>query len=142
MGHNASKVQLGTTQSSFKKVDNVPGTIEAGLVVCQDDDGTYDVTSASGATVGVSLGASLSGHDRMALCREGLLVPIQVGSGTPVIGAQVAVSNTTGKTVDYTGSGDRYVNAVYESVKLTNGGIKEDGTTLCDIALISFPGGL
>ncbi len=142
MAHDATKVQLGTTQSSFKVVDNVVGSIEAGLVVCSDDDGTYDVTAASGATVGVSLGKDLSDGPRMALVREGLRVPVQVGSGTPAVGAQVAISDTTGKTVDYTGSGDRYVNAVFASVKLTNGGIKEDGTTLCDIALIDFPGGL
>lgn len=142
MGHDASKVLLGTTRSSSKLVDNVAGSIEAGLVVCQDDDGTYDVTSASGSTVGVSLGKDLSDGNRMALCRRGLLVPVQVGSGTPVVGAQVAVSDTTGKTVDYTGSGDRYVNAVFASVKLTNGGLKEDGTTECDVAFIDFPGGL
>jgi hypothetical protein len=142
MPHNASKHLLGSTRSSYKVVDNVAGSLEAGLVVCQDDDGTYDVTSASGSTVGVSLGNSGSGHARMALCRKGLNVPVQVGSGTPVVGAQVAVSNTTGKTVDYTGSGDRYVNAVYVTAKITNGGVKEDGTTLCDIAFIDFPGGL
>jgi hypothetical protein len=142
MAHDANKILLGTTRSSAKTVDNVPGTLEAGLVVCRDDDGTYDVTSASGATVGVSLGKDLSDTSRMALCRKGLNVPVQVGSGTPAVGAQVAVSNTTGKTVDYTGSGDRYVNAVYVSAKITNGGIKEDGVTVCDIAFIDFPGGL
>lgn len=141
MGHNASKVLLGTTQSSLKEVVNETGSIEAGLVVCQDDDGTIDVTSASGSTIGVSMGKDLSDTGKMAICKRGLRVPVQVGSGTPVVGAQVAVSNTTGKTVDYTGSGDRYVNAVFVSAKLTNGGIKEDGT-LCDIALIDFPGGL
>jgi hypothetical protein len=133
---------MGTTRSSFKVVDNVPGTHEAGLFITRDDDGTYDVTTSTGSRVGVSLGASLSGHDRFALCREGLNVPVQVGSGTPVVGAQVAVSNTTGKTVDYTGSGDSYVNAVYVTAKITNGGIKEDGTTLVDIAFIDFQGGL
>ena len=141
MPHNASKVLLGSTKSSFRVVDNVPGTIEAGLVVCRDDDGTYDVTSASGASIGVSLGSGLAGNARTAVCREGLEVPIQVGTGTPVVGAQVAVSNTTGKTVDYTGSGDRYVNANFTTAKITNGGIKEDGT-LCDIAFIDFAGGL
>jgi hypothetical protein len=142
MAHSASKVQLGTTLSNHKTVTSETGTIEAGLVVCQDDDGTIDVTSASGSTIGVSLGNDSSNTGKMAICRKGLGVPVQVGSGTPAIGAQVAVSNTTGKTVDYTGSGDRYVNAVYKSVKLTNGGIKEDGTTLCDVAIIDFVGGL
>lgn len=141
MAHNASKVLLGSTQSNIKSVDSMTGTIEAGLVCCLDDDGTIDVTSASGSTIGVSLGKDLSNTGKMAVCRKGLRVPVQVGSGTPVVGAQVAISNTTGKTVDYTGSGDRYVNAVFVSAKLTNGGIKEDGT-LCDIALIDFPGGL
>jgi hypothetical protein len=141
MAHDASKVLLGTTLSSDKLVDSVVGSLEAGLVVCQDDDGTYDITSASGATIGVSLGNDMSNAGYMAVCRRGLKVPVQVGGGTPVVGAQVAVSNTTGKTVDYTGTGDRYVNAVYASAKLANGGVKEDGT-LCDVALIDFPGGL
>lgn len=142
MAHDANKHLLGTTRSSYKVVDNVPGTHEAGLVITRDDDGTYDVTLSTGSRVGVSLGKSLSDTSRFALCRQGLNVPVQVGSGTPVVGAQVAVSDTTGKTVDYTGSGNDYVNAVYVTAKITNGGIKEDGTTLCDIAFIDFPGGL
>ncbi len=141
MSHDATKQIMGSTRSSFKVVDNVPGTIDAGLVVHAKSDGTYTVASADGAAVGVSLGKSLSDSPRTAVCREGLGVPIQVGSGTPVVGAQVAVSNTTGKTVNYTGSGDEYVNAVYVTAKLTNGGVTEAGT-LVDIAIIDFPGGL
>ncbi len=142
MSHDATKIQMGTTRSSFKVVENVIGTIEAGLVVCADDDGTYDVTSASGSTVGISLGKDLANTNRFALCREGLGVPVQWGSGTPVIGAQVAVSNTTGKTVDYTGSGDRYVNAYYVTGKLTSGGLDESGGNAVHVSIIDFPGGL
>lgn len=141
MPHNPSKHLMGAVKSSFRVIDDVPGSLAAGLVACAKSDGTYTTASADGATVGVSVGSSLSNNGRMALCREGLGVPVQVGGGTPAIGAQVAVSNTTGKTVDYTGSGNRYVNAFFTSAKLTNGGILEDGS-LCDIAFIDFPGGL
>lgn len=139
MGHDATKVLLGTTQSSFKVVDNVPGTLAAGLVVCSKSDGTFTTASADGADVGVSLGRDLSDTSRTAVCREGLRVPVQKGSGTPEVGAQVAISNTTGKTVDYTGSGDRYINAYYAAVGLT--GIDEDGAEV-DVSLIDYPGGL
>lgn len=142
MAHDVSKVMMGTTRSSFKVVDNVPGSIAAGLVVCAKSDGTYTTAAADGASVGVSLGISLSGHARTAVCREGMGVPVQVGSGTPVKGAQVAVSDTTGKTVDYTGSGNRYINAVYATAKLTAGGIDESGGAAVDVAIIDFPGGL
>jgi hypothetical protein len=141
MGHDSTKVLLGSTQSSDREIVNAVGSIEAGLVVCQDDDGTIDVTAASGSTIGVSMGKDLSDTNKMSYCVRGLRIPVQYGSGTPVIGAQVAVSDTTGKTVDYTGSGNRYVNAYYVSAKMTNGGIKEDGTE-CDISLINYPGGL
>lgn len=141
MPHNVSKHLMGAVKSSFRVVDNVAGSLAAGLVVCSKSDGTFTTASADGATIGVSLGSGLAGNARMAICREGMGVPVQVGSGTPVVGAQVAVSNTTGKTVNYTGSGDRYVNAFYSSAKITNGGILEDGS-LCDIAFIDFPGGL
>jgi hypothetical protein len=137
--HDATKVLLGTTKDSFKVVDNKAGTLEAGVVACAKSDGTYTTASADGASVGVSLGKSLSDTDRFALVREGTGVPILKGTGTPVVGAQVAVSNTTGKTVDYTGSGNRYVNAYYREVGLT--GIKEDGTE-ADCSIIDFPGGL
>lgn len=141
MPHNASKHLMGAVKSSFRVVDDIAGSIAAGLVVCSKSDGTYTTASADGASIGVSLGSGLANNGRMAVCREGIGIAIQVGSGTPVVGAQVAVSNTTGKTVDYTGSGNRYVNAYFTSAKLTNGGILEDGS-LCDIAFIDFPGGL
>lgn len=139
MGQDSTKVLLGTTRSSFKVVDNKPGTLEAGVVACAKSDGTYTTAAADGADVGVSLGKSLSDTDRFALVREGTEVPILKGSGTPVVGEQVAVSDTTGKTVDFTGSGDRKINAYYTEVGLT--GIKEDGTE-ADVSIIDFPGGL
>lgn len=141
MGHNASIIQLGTTLSSEKVVTSHHGSIEAGLVVVQDDDGTIDTTSASGSTFGVSLGRDQSNAGYIAVARSGLGIPVQVGSGTPVVGAQVAIDNSTGKTVDYTGSGNRYINAFYVKAKVTNGGVKEDGTTLVDIAVIDMVGG-
>lgn len=139
MGHDTTKVLMGQTKDSFKIVKSVVGSLAAGLVVCAKSDGTFTTASADGASIGVSLGGDLSGGSRMAYVAEGTGVPIQKGSGTPAVGAQVAVSNTTGKTVDYTGSGDRYVNAVYRQVGLT--GIAEDGSEV-NVSIIDFPGGL
>lgn len=138
--HDATKVLLGTTTKDQRVIDNVPGAIAAGLAVRAKSDGTYTVAHADGATIGVSVGVSLSGHSRTAVCREGLGVAIQLTSAfTPTVGAQVAISDTTGKAIGYTGTGDRYFNASYASSTLT--GIAEDGSEV-NVALIDFPGGL
>ena len=139
--HNASKVQMGTTGSSAKTVENRagdPATFQAGLVVHLKSDDTLSLAVADGSKLGVSLGRSQSDHKRTAICVKGLKVPVQVANGfTPTVGAQVQISTTTGKAVE---SGTA-VNAVYRAVSLT--GVDEDGSNLADpIALIDFPGGL
>lgn len=141
--HNSSKVQMGSVGSNIKNVVNVaadPATFPAGLVVHLKSDNTISLAAADGSKVGVSLGASLSGTKRVAICIEGVDVPIQVdptGPFVPVLGAQVEVSATTGKAVA-SGTG---VNAYYSKVGLT--GVKEDGTLLTDpVSLINLPGGL
>lgn len=141
MGHDATKVLMGTTRSSVKEVDNRKGTIAAGLAVRLKSDDTIVVTSADGNLLGISLGKSLSDTARTAIVRKGLQVPIKLASGfsNPTVGGQVAVSDTTGEAKAYTGSGDTYVNAVYASGALT--GVQEDGTEI-SVALIDFPGGL
>lgn len=140
MGHDATKVQLGTTRSSEKSVDNHAGDIAAGMIVRQKSDGTISSLAADGMPLGISLGKSLSGTSRTAVCRAGLGVPVLLTGGfTPTIGAAVAISDTTGIAKAYTGTGDAYVNAVYASGVLT--GVKEDNTT-ANVALIDFPGGL
>lgn len=141
MGHDSTKVQMGATRSSFKEVDNMagsPSTFQAGLCVHLKSDGTLSLAAADGSKLGVSLGRSLSDTNRVAICRKGIGVPVQVTNGfSPTVGAQVQFSTTTGKVVN---SGTA-VNAVYSAVGLT--GISEDGSALADpVALIDFPGGL
>lgn len=143
MPHDASKVQLGTTRSSVREVSNHAGsesTFEAGLVVHLKSDDTISLAASDGQKLGVSLGKSLSDVGRVAICRKGLGVPILLTDAfTPTVGAQVAVSDTTGKAIGYTGSGNAYVSAVYKTAVIT--GVKEDGTT-ANVAIIDFPGGL
>lgn len=137
--HDATKVLLGATRSNIKEVENragSPATFQAGLCVHLANDGTLSLASSAGSKLGVSLGASLSGTDRVAICRKGIAVPVQVTSAfSPTVGAQVEFSTTTGKVV----SSGTAVNALYSAVGLT--GIAEDGTEV-DVALIDFPGGL
>lgn len=145
MGHDATKVQMGSTNSNIREVTSQagnPATFKAGLVLCQKSDGSLSLASADGSTIGVSLGVSQSETQRTAICREGVGVPVLLTNGfTPTVGAQVAVSNTTGKAKAYTGTGDRYVNAFYQTSTKT--AIAEDGSTEADgCALIDFPGGL
>lgn len=139
MGHDASKVVLGATNSSDKVVTNKAGNIAAGTAVRQKADGTISVAAADGSLLGISLGKSLSDDDVTAICRRGLLVPILLTGGlTPVIGAQVHISDTTGLAAA-SGAGATGVNAEYASSTLT--GVKEDGTT-ANVALINMVGGL
>ena len=139
MGHDANKVLMGSTQSSFKTVDNVAGALAAGLVVTLASDGTISTTVSDGAQIGVSAGASLSDTDRTAIVRRGTRVPVLLQSNgvNPVIGTQVSVHATSGKA-DSTGTA---LNATYASGELD--AVLEDGTVVVDgCALIDFPGGL
>lgn len=139
MSHDATKVLMGATQSSFKNVDNRAGAIAAGLAVRLKSDDTIVITAADGSLLGISLGKSLSDTDRTAVVRKGTRVPILLTSAfTPTIGAQVNISDTTGKAIA-SGGGATGVNATYVSGILT--GLLEDGTT-DNVALIDFPGGL
>lgn len=140
MGHDASKVQLGATESSFKNVENRPGVIEAGKIVRLKSDNTISIAAADGAPLGISLGASLSGNDRTAVVKNGDKVPIQLTAAfTPTIGAQVCIDDVTG-IAKASGSGVTAMNATYISGILT--GIKEDGVTTVNVALIDMQGGL
>lgn len=134
----SSTIYLGTTKSSDKEVDNRAGTVAAGLAVYLHSDDSINTTAASGGLLGISLGKDLSDTSRTAVCRKGLLVPILLTNGlTPVIGAQVQISTTTGKAV----SSGTAVNAVYRSSTLSC--VDESGNALADgAALIDFQGGL
>lgn len=77
--HDASKVKLGSTQSSSKDVsvhNSDPATFVAGLAVRQKSDGALSVTASDGGFVGVSLGRSLSDHKKTQVARAGLGVPV------------------------------------------------------------------
>lgn len=140
MSHDPTKVLMGAGQSNVKEVSNHIGAIEAGLVVRLKSDNTLSIAASDGGILGVSMGKDLSDINRTAIGRKGLAIPVKVASAfTPTVGAQVAISTTTGEAKAYTGTGDAYVNAVYKSSVLT--GIGEDGLDK-RVALIDFPGGL
>lgn len=139
MSHDASKVLLGTTLSSFKVIDNKKGSIAAGTIVRLKSDDTISIASADGLPLGISAGKDLSDIGRTNIVREGTKVPVLLTAAfTPTVGAQVHISNTTGLAIA-SGGGATGMNAVYSSGKIT--GIAEDGTSK-DVALIDFPGGL
>lgn len=140
--HNANQVLMGATRSNIKEVSEHKGVIEAGLVVRLKSDDTLSVAAADGQLLGVSLGKDLSDIGRTSICRKGLRVPIKLATGfNPTVGAAVAISDTTGEAVAYSGSGNAYVNASYNTGRLSSGGIGEDGLTK-GVALIDFIGGL
>lgn len=138
--HNASVVQLGTTQSSFRQIDNVaadPATFAAGLAMVSKADGTFSTTLSQGSLIGISMGRDESNTKRTPVIRRGIRVPIQLQAGftTPNMGDPVQLHATSGKA-DATGTA---VNAIYASPMLS--GRDEDGNTV-NCALIDFPGGL
>lgn len=139
MGHDASVVVLGSTKSSYKVVDNRPGTIPAGKVVRLKSDDTISIAAADGAALGISMGGSLSDTARTAFCRKGSEVPVLLTDAfTPTKGAQLAIHDTTGIAATKDGS-STYMNATYISGALT--GIDETGAEV-RVALVDMPGGL
>lgn len=139
--HNAGKVLMGMTRSSFRHAEPKKGTVAAGLVVRLKSDDTLSLAKADGQALGVSLGKDLSNIGYTSIVKSGTAVPISLtASFTPVIGAQVHVSDTTG-AAGTAGVGFTGMNAVYVSGALTR--INEDGTeTAAGCALIDMPGGL
>lgn len=139
MSHNAGKVLFGGILKSFKVVDNKLGAILAGEAVRLKSDGTIVKTAADGSLLGISCGKDLSDAGRTAIVRNGLSVPLKLTAAfTPVLGAQVHISDTTGLGIA-SGAGATGVNAVYASGLLA--GINEDGTE-SPAALIDMQGGL
>lgn len=144
MGHDASKIPMGSTKSSDRTVTNKRGdssVFKAGLQVRLKSDDTLSLASADGLPLGVSLGRDLSNTSRVAICRRGLEVPVVVANGfTPVKGTQVYFSNTTGEAVA-AGAGATGSNATYASGPLTR--VEEGGVeVLLGAAYIDMPGGL
>lgn len=144
MGHDATKIQMGTTKSNIREVTSHVGAIAAGKVVRLKSDDTITLAKSDGAALGVSLGRDQSSltQTHTAIVRKGVGVPVLLANGfTPTKGAQVAISDTTGLAVAYTGSGDTYVNAYYQSGALS--AVDENGDAIADgAAYIDFPGGL
>lgn len=139
MPHDSTKVLMGSSRSNVKEVDNHKGTILAGLAVRLKSDDTLSTASADGNLLGISMGGSLSGTARTAIARKALDFPILLTAAfTPVVGAQVHISDTTGKA-GTAGAGFTATQAVYKTAILT--GVQEDGTN-ADVALIDFIGGL
>lgn len=140
MAHDPTKVLLGNVPSSVKEIDNRKGVIDAGLIVRLKSDDTISLLKADGSALGISVGRDMSGIGHTAIARKGLRIPIQLtASFVPVVGAQVNISDTTGKA-GTAGAGLTAVNASYASGVLT--GISEiDGSSI-EVALIDMPGGL
>ena len=141
MSHSATTIYMGAHKSNILESDNWigdPATFKAGLCCHLDDDGDLSLASADGSKIGISLGRSLSDHKRTTVARKGKGIPILLANGlTPVIGAQVQISTTTGTAV----ASGTAVNAVYVSSTLT--AYDEDGVVIADgAALIDFIGGL
>lgn len=137
--HDSTKVLLGSTISTVREVDNRKGVIAAGTIVRLKSDDTISVASADGSPLGISVGRSLSDTSRTAIARKGLGVPVLLTAAfTPTIGAQVNISDTTGKAIA-AGAGATAMNATYASTTMV--GVDEDGSSV-DVALIDFPGGL
>lgn len=141
MAHNAGKVLMGMTRSSFRHIESKLGAIVAGLLVRLKSDGTLSVASADGQAIGISAGKDLSNIGYTAIVKSGTQVPIALTAAfSPTVGAQVHVSDTTGLAIA-SGAGATGINAVYETGALTR--INEDGTeTANGVALISMPGGV
>lgn len=137
--HNAGQVLLGSTKSSFREIDNRAGVIPAGKIVRLKSDDTISIAAADGSPLGISVGRSLSDTSRTAICRKGDGVPLLLTAAfTPVIGAQVFISDTTGLGIA-SGAGATGMNAIYTSAVLA--GIDEDGVSQL-VATIDMPGGL
>lgn len=135
MAHDASKVVLGATRSTYKVVENHYGTIAAGTLCRLKSDDTLSVTSSDGSMIGVSIGRGLSDAGRTAICKIGSEVPVLLTAAfTPTIGAKVTFSNSTGLAA----SSGTATNATYTALKT---GITEDGAEV-NIALIDMSGGL
>jgi hypothetical protein len=144
MGHDATKVLLGTTGSSdregAKAFDSDPASFPAGKAVSLTSAGVLSLAAADGMRIGISLGRSLSNTKKTAVLRAGLRVPILLEDElVPVVGELVYVDDVTGLACADDSEDGTVTQAVYVSAVLT--GVLEDDTT-ANVALIDMPGGL
>ncbi len=82
MGHDASLILLGSTQSSVKEVTcetGDPATFKAGLAVRKATTGALQIADDSVAVlIGVSLGPDLADTKKTSVARTGNFVPIVI----------------------------------------------------------------
>jgi hypothetical protein len=79
MGHDATKIVFGVTDSSDREIVDVdadPASFPGGTVVRLKSDGTLSTVAADGAFFGVSMGKSLSEIKRLSVCKSGNRVPV------------------------------------------------------------------
>lgn len=80
MGHDASKVLLGTTRSSSKQGSEVfasdPATYPAGTAVRRNSSNLLSVTKADGLWAGISLGKDLADTTKTSVLKAGEEVPL------------------------------------------------------------------
>lgn len=141
MAHDASKVLMGNVTTTFKHIQNAPGVIEAGKLVRLKSDNTISVAAADGQAIGISCGLPLDGTAFTDIVKAGTHVPVLLTAAfSPVIGAQVFISDTTGMAIA-SGAGSTGINATYMSGALT--AMKENKTEVASgCALIAMPGGV
>lgn len=84
MGHDATKMLLGTTRSSDRPGTTVyasdPATFKAGLACRLGSDGLLTFTKSTNQWVGISLGKSLSDIAKTCVLRAGSMVPIKLAN--------------------------------------------------------------
>jgi len=105
--HDATKVLLGSTQSTAKSVSvysSDPATYIAGLAVSQSSTaGVLSLLKSDGVRIGISLGKSLSDTTKTAVVRSGEAVPLKLalkrGSGNVTITNYTNLLTTTPDSV-------------------------------------------
>lgn len=139
--HSATKILMGMTRSSYRHAEPKKGSIAAGVLVRLKSDDTIVTTKADGSAMGISLGKDLSNIGFTSIVKAGTAVPVALTAAfTPVVGAQVFISDTTGLAIA-SGAGATGINAYYTTGPLTR--VNEDGTeTANGAALIDMPGGV
>lgn len=124
MGHDASKVLMGSTKSSDRESDCIdadPTSFPAGTAVRFKSDGTWSkAASGAGRFKGISLGRSLSDTAKTSVCVSGNEVPVEV---TPVY-AEVVVDDLTFRAVNPGAAGNNLTVALLDEL--------EDGTAVVE----------
>lgn len=112
MGHDASKVLLGTTQSSLREggrsYASDPATYKAGLAVRVNSTGVLSLVKADGLWCGISLGRDLSDAKKTSVLPVGLRVPVLLkskkASGNVTITSYANLVSGTADTVTINGT--------------------------------------